>query len=311
MQRVNAISSGLRTGIERRRAKPGTRAHALNGSGQRSGARTLRDGAERARPKPVHAQQMPYTAAMRELGSVLEGLDGLQLRTRVAMSRGADQRASNATGSGTPSSPRRGPAMRRQTPPSATASSWSENSTAARPRCERLLGAPVWLRASSPTSLSNRGPVRSQALCVGRDRNRRRVTTALDCLAQAPAQSTPGCTSVCPWTIAVAAVGRHPGVGHPATQGRDERTLRICRHADTVIWARRDAGVEGQRGACRLRLSSACKTAASLPSRSDANRLASGRKTGARRACTRKPPAIHQGVLASELSALVPRLRAE
>jgi signal recognition particle receptor subunit beta len=82
MQRVNAISNGLRTGIERRSANL-EREHALlNGSGDEHSLERF-EMEQNQRAEACVRKQDAYTAALRELASLLQGLDALQIDTTV------------------------------------------------------------------------------------------------------------------------------------------------------------------------------------------------------------------------------------
>jgi signal recognition particle receptor subunit beta len=82
MQRVNAISSGLRTGIERRSDNLAREHALLNGSGDESSLERF-EMEQNQRAEACVRKQDAYTAALRELTSLLEGLDAAQSDTRV------------------------------------------------------------------------------------------------------------------------------------------------------------------------------------------------------------------------------------
>ena len=82
MQRVNAISSGLRTGIDRRSANL-AREHALLDGTADEEALERFEMEQNERAEACVRKQDAYTDALRELGSVLESLDGAQGDIRV------------------------------------------------------------------------------------------------------------------------------------------------------------------------------------------------------------------------------------
>jgi hypothetical protein len=82
MQRVNAISSGLRTGIERRSAGLAREHALLNGTGNEEALERF-EMEQNERAEACVRKQDAYADALRELGSALEGLDGMQGDTRV------------------------------------------------------------------------------------------------------------------------------------------------------------------------------------------------------------------------------------
>ena len=82
MQRVNAISNGLRTGIERRSANLAREHALLNGSGDEQSLERF-EMEQNQRAEVCVRKQDAYTAALKELTSLLQGLDDVQSDTRV------------------------------------------------------------------------------------------------------------------------------------------------------------------------------------------------------------------------------------
>jgi hypothetical protein len=75
MRRVNAISNGLRTGIERRTANLARERELLAGSGEEC-ASELFEAEQQQRADACAKRQEAYAAALGELNAVLEGLEG-------------------------------------------------------------------------------------------------------------------------------------------------------------------------------------------------------------------------------------------
>jgi hypothetical protein len=82
MQRVNAISSGLRTGIERRRANLAREHALLDGTGDEQAIERF-EAEQNERAEACVRKQDAYTAALKDLNSVLEGLDGAPSDARM------------------------------------------------------------------------------------------------------------------------------------------------------------------------------------------------------------------------------------
>jgi hypothetical protein len=82
MQRVNAISTGLRTGIERRSANLAREHALLNGDGDEHTLERF-EMEQNQRAEDCARKQDAYVTALEELNSVLDGLDKVQGETRV------------------------------------------------------------------------------------------------------------------------------------------------------------------------------------------------------------------------------------
>jgi hypothetical protein len=82
MQRVNAISTGLRTGIERRSANLAREHALLVGTGDEQALERF-ETEQNQRAEDCARKQDAYAAALQELNAVLDGLDHMQGETRV------------------------------------------------------------------------------------------------------------------------------------------------------------------------------------------------------------------------------------
>lgn len=82
MQRVNAISTGLRTGIERRSANLAREHALLNGDGDEHSLERF-ELEQNQRAEDCARKQDSYSAALRELAAVLEGMEAVQSETRM------------------------------------------------------------------------------------------------------------------------------------------------------------------------------------------------------------------------------------
>ena len=82
MGRVRAVSSGLQTGVERRTANLAREKELLEGAGDPQAAERF-ETEQRQRADACRQRQEGYAAALGELQSVLEGLDGAQGESRM------------------------------------------------------------------------------------------------------------------------------------------------------------------------------------------------------------------------------------
>jgi dynamin family protein len=82
MGRVKAVSSGLMTGVERRAANLARERELLDGAGDADAAERF-EAEQRQRAAACRERQAAYAAALADLESVLEGLDGAQGESRM------------------------------------------------------------------------------------------------------------------------------------------------------------------------------------------------------------------------------------
>ncbi len=82
MGRVRAVSSGLKSGVERRIANLAREKSLLEGAGDPQAAERF-EAEQRQRAETCRERQTAYAAALAELQSVLEGLDGAQGESRM------------------------------------------------------------------------------------------------------------------------------------------------------------------------------------------------------------------------------------
>jgi hypothetical protein len=82
MGRVRAVTSGLKTGVERRTANLARERAVLEGAGDAEAAERF-ESEQRQRAEACRERQAAYEAALAELQSVVEGLDGAQGESRM------------------------------------------------------------------------------------------------------------------------------------------------------------------------------------------------------------------------------------
>jgi hypothetical protein len=82
MGRVKAVSSGLQTGVERRTANLARERTLLEGAGDAQAAERF-EAEQQQRAEACRERQAAYAAALAELQSVIEGLDGAQGEGRM------------------------------------------------------------------------------------------------------------------------------------------------------------------------------------------------------------------------------------
>jgi hypothetical protein len=82
MGRVRAVSSGLKTGVERRTANLARERALLEGVGDAEAAERF-ETEQRQRAEACRERQGAYAAVLAELQSVIEGLDGAQGESRM------------------------------------------------------------------------------------------------------------------------------------------------------------------------------------------------------------------------------------